>query len=170
MAHRVAYEFVKGPIPEGMELHHKCRIRDCVNPDHLEPIEREEHRKFREIYIAPSRPPRAKPHALKDVCSGCGNPYDYFHNGKRYCLTCIKERQRKDPNRKAISRESKRRIDAAKKAQAIADGTYRPPGSAPGEKRGGGPKKDPTRTPEKIREQNRLKMQRWRAKHREASA
>jgi hypothetical protein len=38
-AHRVAYELVKGPIPNGLHLDHLCRERLCVNPDHLEPVD-----------------------------------------------------------------------------------------------------------------------------------
>jgi hypothetical protein len=38
MAHRWVYERVAGPIPEGLELDHLCRVRSCVNPDHLEPV------------------------------------------------------------------------------------------------------------------------------------
>lgn len=38
IAHRVAYQFIVGRIPEGMELDHLCRQRNCVNPDHLEPV------------------------------------------------------------------------------------------------------------------------------------
>lgn len=37
-AHRVAYEFYRGPIPEGMKIDHLCRVRCCVNPWHLEPV------------------------------------------------------------------------------------------------------------------------------------
>lgn len=37
-AHRVSYEFYKGPIPEEMVLDHLCRMPLCVNPDHLEPV------------------------------------------------------------------------------------------------------------------------------------
>ena len=37
-AHRVAYEFRKGPIPAGLEIDHLCRQRSCVNPDHLEAV------------------------------------------------------------------------------------------------------------------------------------
>lgn len=35
-AHRVLYELEYGTIPEGMTIHHRCHVRDCVNPRHLE--------------------------------------------------------------------------------------------------------------------------------------
>lgn len=51
LAHRFAYEFFVGPIPDGLELDHVCHTHDascpggpaclhrrCVNPDHLEPV------------------------------------------------------------------------------------------------------------------------------------
>jgi hypothetical protein len=37
-AHRYAYELLVGPIPEGLQLDHLCRVRNCVNPEHLEPV------------------------------------------------------------------------------------------------------------------------------------
>lgn len=36
--HVVAYQWLVGPVPEGMELDHLCFHRACVNPDHLEPV------------------------------------------------------------------------------------------------------------------------------------
>ncbi|WP_416351937.1 HNH endonuclease signature motif containing protein [Subtercola sp. RTI3] len=36
--HRLAYELLIGSIPKGLVLDHLCRIRNCVNPDHLEPV------------------------------------------------------------------------------------------------------------------------------------
>lgn len=36
LAHRYAYERVKGTIPEGVQLHHTCARRGCVNPEHLQ--------------------------------------------------------------------------------------------------------------------------------------
>lgn len=41
--HRVAYEVLVGPIPEGLELDHLCRNRACYNPAHLEPVTRKEN-------------------------------------------------------------------------------------------------------------------------------
>lgn len=38
LAHRVAYELFVGPIPAGLQIDHLCMVRDCVNPDHLEPV------------------------------------------------------------------------------------------------------------------------------------
>lgn len=37
-AHRVYWERANGPVPDGLELDHLCRRRDCVNPAHLEPV------------------------------------------------------------------------------------------------------------------------------------
>lgn len=42
-AHRKAYELFTGPIPEGLDLDHLCRVRCCVNPLHLEPVTRAEN-------------------------------------------------------------------------------------------------------------------------------
>lgn len=35
-AHRVVYEALVQTIPEGLQLDHLCRVRHCVNPEHLE--------------------------------------------------------------------------------------------------------------------------------------
>jgi hypothetical protein len=37
-AHRLAYEWLVGPIPDGMTLDHLCRTPRCVRPDHLEVV------------------------------------------------------------------------------------------------------------------------------------
>jgi DNA-binding transcriptional regulator YiaG len=42
-AHRLAYELVLGPIPEGHEVHHTCNNRGCVNPFHMETLTHQEH-------------------------------------------------------------------------------------------------------------------------------
>lgn len=35
LGHRWAYEHFIGPIPDGMQVDHICRVRACVRPDHL---------------------------------------------------------------------------------------------------------------------------------------
>jgi hypothetical protein len=55
-AHRVAYEVLVGPIPDGLHLDHLCHNADldcpggrscvhrrCVRPDHLEPVTLDEN-------------------------------------------------------------------------------------------------------------------------------
>ena len=42
-AHRVMFEQLVGEVDEGMDLDHLCRVRRCVNPDHLEPVTRLEN-------------------------------------------------------------------------------------------------------------------------------
>lgn len=37
-AHRLAYMAEKGPIPDGLQIDHLCRVRACVNPEHLEAV------------------------------------------------------------------------------------------------------------------------------------
>jgi hypothetical protein len=38
MAHRAAYEWFVGPIPEGLHIDHLCFVKACANPAHLEPV------------------------------------------------------------------------------------------------------------------------------------
>lgn len=89
LAHRVAYEHFIGPIPEGMTLDHLCRVRNCVNPAHCEPV--------------PTRTNTLRgdgPTAENAVATHCpqGHPYDDANTyterrGSRHCRTCARERQ-----------------------------------------------------------------------------
>lgn len=42
-AHRVSWELTNGPIPDGMDLDHRCANRRCVRPDHLRVVTRSQN-------------------------------------------------------------------------------------------------------------------------------
>ena len=85
-AHRVSYEHFVGEIPEGLQLDHTCRVRNCVNWAHLEPVTGSENTKRQD-------------HAerRKTECPQ-GHPYDDENtivrkDGFRRCRTCERERR-----------------------------------------------------------------------------
>jgi len=41
--HRVAFILWKHPIEEGNQIHHLCRTKSCINPDHLEEMTVQQH-------------------------------------------------------------------------------------------------------------------------------
>lgn len=90
-AHRVAYEAVVGPIPEGLDLDHLCRTHGCVNPAHLEPVTRSVN-----LLRGNTIPAR---NARKTHCPH-GHPYSGDNlcaraNGTRECRACMREAARR---------------------------------------------------------------------------
>jgi hypothetical protein len=80
-AHRVSYELYVGLIPEGFTIDHLCRVRCCVNPDHLEPVTRAENIKRSENW-----------NKKRKRCD-CGREFDRLRkDGSRECTVCQKER------------------------------------------------------------------------------
>ena len=93
LAHRVVYEMLIGPIPEGLELDHLCRNTHCVNPDHLEPVTHQENVR-RGLAAATVR-------ARFRLMTHCprGHPYDEVNthttpNGRRQCRECCRRNRR----------------------------------------------------------------------------
>lgn len=86
LAHRWLYERLVGPVPEGLDLDHLCRVRHCVNPAHLEPVTRSVN-----LQRGAKRPPQElckRGHALSE---------DNVHinpAGARVCRVCRLERSR----------------------------------------------------------------------------
>jgi hypothetical protein len=85
ISHRVAYQMLVGPIPDGLELDHLCRNRCCVNPDHLEPVTRKENAR---------RGVRWPRHAHRTHCKHGHEftPENTRHgkDGVRYCRACAR--------------------------------------------------------------------------------
>lgn len=86
-AHRYAYELLVGPIPEGLDLDHLCRVRHCVNPEHLEPVTRLENL-LRAPRFAPGRTHCPNEHELT------ARNVRVERNGYRRCRTCDRLRTR----------------------------------------------------------------------------
>lgn len=93
-AHRFAYEFAVGPIPNGLQLDHLCRVRNCVNPSHLEPVDPWENWRRGE---SPAAVNRRKTHCKR------GHAFDEANTawalnarGKayRWCRACNRERKK----------------------------------------------------------------------------
>src|SRR6266702_1072026 len=89
-AHRLAYTWLIGPIPAGLQIDHLCRVKICVNPAHLEPVTSGEN-----THRIPGHP--AVLNAAKTHCPR-GHEYDllntYFANGRRFCRACRAIQQR----------------------------------------------------------------------------
>lgn len=86
-AHRFAYELLVGPVPDGLELDHLCRVRHCVNPGHLEPVTHAEN--CRRGLVGQNM-------AVKTHCPQ-GHAYDEQNtyvaaSGSRQCRACARKR------------------------------------------------------------------------------
>jgi len=46
LAHRLTYELLRGPIPEGLVIDHTCRKRNCVNPAHMQIVTLQENNRI----------------------------------------------------------------------------------------------------------------------------
>ena len=84
-AHRIVYEALIGPIPEGFELDHLCRNRCCVNPAHLEPVTSRENTMRG---VGPTAINAAKTHCKRGHPLSPGNVYTRPGTNGRECLTC----------------------------------------------------------------------------------
>ena len=100
-AHRVAYEWLVGPIPDGLELDHLCGVRNCVNPHHLEPVTHKENvargKTITHYNSEKTHCPRG--HEL----SGDNLVPSALRKGRRDCLTCSRQRAREYRERKRVS-------------------------------------------------------------------
>jgi hypothetical protein len=91
-AHRAVFEAARGPIPEGMHVHHECGVRLCVNVEHLRLVTAAEHTKLHNPVLARYTPERRRTHCKH------GHEYTeantYRHSGRRHCKTCARLRMR----------------------------------------------------------------------------
>ncbi|MCC6573302.1 MAG: HNH endonuclease [Planctomycetes bacterium] len=105
LSHRVIYELMIGPIPEGMELDHLCRLPSCQNPKHLEPVTHKEN--VRRGVSSFARKANAthcvRGHALT------GDNLRMQPNGLRNCKACEPLRYARDRAKILLRRKGVRR-------------------------------------------------------------
>jgi hypothetical protein len=97
-AHRFAYELLRGAIPFRLTLDHLCRVRNCVNPNHLDPCTSGENA---------ARSPLA-PYNVRAAQTHCQRGHEFTlantatHNGRRECRACNALRARRHRAERAI--------------------------------------------------------------------
>lgn len=94
--HRFIYEVYVGVIEGGLELDHLCRVRHCVNPEHLEAVTHAENLR---------RMPKHRPHTWADTCKAGhslseGNYFIRSDSGTKRCRVCHNIKSIRDAKRK----------------------------------------------------------------------
>lgn len=104
-AHRVAYQIFIAPIPVGLELDHLCRVRNCCNPWHLDPVTKTVNVRRGLAHVTSGQWLRDRTHCPK------GHPYDdantAIRNGRRHCRACDRDRAQKNRSQVVIERPPK---------------------------------------------------------------
>lgn len=93
-AHRLSYEWMVAPIPQGEVIDHICRVTICVRPEHLRSVTPGEN------VMAPGSLSMSKRNSEKTECVN-GHPYTPENTyripktGTRLCRTCMREQRQK---------------------------------------------------------------------------
>lgn len=97
LAHRFAWTTFVGPIPEGMHIDHVraagCDSRDCVNPDHLEPVTQIEN--MRRVAEHRATCPNGHEYTPENTLTG--------RKDQSRCRTCLRKRSREAIRNKRIA-------------------------------------------------------------------
>ena len=101
--HRLVWIALRGPIPVGLQLDHLCRVRQCANPAHLEPV-------TPSVNVLRSTSPRqiAERNRTRGLArTACRNGHEFTADntgrdpdGHRVCRACAREATRRYHARK----------------------------------------------------------------------
>lgn len=91
--HTVVWTWLRGPVPDGLELDHLCRYRPCCNPDHLDAVTHRENC-FRGL-----APVFAKLRRVTQTHCKRGHEFNSvntnFTTKQRVCTICKRDRNRR---------------------------------------------------------------------------
>jgi hypothetical protein len=91
LAHRFSYQYFTGAISKGLQLDHLCRVRNCVQPAHLEPVTNAENLRrspLNQTSLFLARTHCSHGHEYTEANSG-------WWAGRRCCRLCEKLRRRR---------------------------------------------------------------------------
>jgi HNH endonuclease len=94
--HRLGWKLLRGPIPEDKELHHRCGIYACWNPDHLQMVIHAENLAY-----------ERKTHCKRGHPLSGANLRIDSRTGVRICRACAAEHQRAFRERRAAAKRVK---------------------------------------------------------------
>ena len=86
LAHRKSYEHFVGPIMDGLELDHKCQVRTCVNPEHLQPVTPTQNR----LLVAQRRTHCRNGHPLTGLSADIRPDATSYEGISRVCRVCMR--------------------------------------------------------------------------------
>ena len=91
-AYRVAYEAMRGEIPEGLTIDHLCHTPTCCNPWHLEPVPASVNARRQRLHHVATATHCNNGHAWTPENTG-----NYTQAGelRRYCRQCNRDKGRR---------------------------------------------------------------------------
>ncbi len=116
-AHRYSWLLHHGPVPDGLEVCHKCDVRNCVNPDHLFVGTHQEN--MRDAYDKQRYRTPGNPGQYLSARTHCINGHEYTPENTirvgsegqwRNCRACVQ----------AVKNEYNRRLRARLRLESLA--------------------------------------------------
>jgi hypothetical protein len=111
LAHRVAWIITEGEISNELELDHLCRVRSCINPQHLEPVTPKENLSRSPLIGLRGAPVhhRNKTHCPKGHPYSGENLYLSPKSGGRVCKICKSESGKSEKRQEYVKANREKR-------------------------------------------------------------